>query len=80
MILPAKHLPHDRSLAVIGAEILRVIDEGRTVSELWEAVKAKRTAAASPLGFDWFVLALDMLFAIAAIEIQDGVVVAGKPS
>ncbi len=76
MILPAKHLPQDRSLAGIGAEILGVLDDGRTISELWERVRAARPISSPPLSFDWFVLALDMLFAISAIDVIDNVVVA----
>lgn len=68
MILPAKHLPQDRSLAGIGADILAELDDDRTVSELWERVRAARASTASPLSFDWFILALAMLYAISAID------------
>jgi hypothetical protein len=74
MILPAKHLPQDRSLAGIGVDILTQLDEGRTVSELWERVRSARTPSASPLSFDWFILALTMLYAISAIEYASNII------
>lgn len=74
MILPAKHLSPDRSLAGIGSDILAQLDEDRSVSELWERVRAGRSLAASPLSYDWFVLALTMLYAISAVEYSGHIV------
>ena len=76
MILPTKYLPHDRALLGVGAEILAQLKEPRTVSELWECVREDRNkrVAATPLSFDWFVLALNLLYAVTAIEFSNGVV------
>lgn len=76
MILPGKHLRKDRALMGIGGEILAQLDEGRTVSELWERVRLARanTPTIAPLTFDWFVLALTFLYAVSALEIAHGVV------
>ena len=73
MILPGKHLKPDRALLSVGGEILSVISEGSTVSELWLRVQDLRSRrdTASPLPFDWFVLALSLLYATGAID-QDG--------
>lgn len=70
MILPGKHLQPDRALLTIGGEILTALDEEGTVSAVWEAVRARRSRRenASPLPFDWFILALSLLYAIGAIE------------
>lgn len=75
MILPTKHLPPDRALLGIGAEILGQLLEPRSVSELWEAVKEtrSRTSNAAPLSFDWFVQALNLLYAISAVDYSNGV-------
>ncbi|CAN5415523.1 hypothetical protein BH09PSE5_BH09PSE5_46100 [soil metagenome] len=76
MILPTKHLPQDRALLGVGAEILSHLKEPRSVSELWETVgedRAKRSASA-PLSFDWFVLALNLLYALSAIDLSNGIV------
>ncbi|EGI76524.1 ABC-three component system middle component 6 [Hylemonella gracilis] len=75
MILPTKHLPPDRALLGIGAEILGQLVEPRSVSELWEAVKEarSRTPCPAPLSFDWFVLALNLLYAISAVDHSNGI-------
>jgi hypothetical protein len=41
-----------------------------TVSATWQKVQALRASreAASPLPFDWFVLALTLLYAISAVD------------
>lgn len=74
--MPTKYLPHDRALLGVGAEILAQLKEPRTVSELWECVREDRNkrVAATPLSFDWFVLALNLLYAVTAIEFSNGVV------
>lgn len=79
MILPAKHLVPDRSLVGIGADILAQLDEPRTVSELWERVRLARPVLASPLSFDWFVLALSMLFSISVVQFSNGIIAATAP-
>lgn len=76
MILPTKYLPHDRALLSVGAEILAQLSEPRSVSELWECVREDRlkSTVGSPLSYDWFLLALNLLYAICAIELCDGVI------
>jgi hypothetical protein len=76
MILPAKHLRHDRALLGIGAELLAELSEPRTISELWERARLARSAKAAPITFDWFILAVSFLYAISAIDYADGVVLA----
>jgi hypothetical protein len=76
LILPGKHLLQDRALLGVGAEILGHLDEERTISELWERVRSARGPAATPLSFDWFVLALTFLYSVAAIDLADGVITA----
>lgn len=78
MILPAKHLRHDRALLEVGADILAETEENRTVSELWERVRVSRGAkvGVDPLSFDWFVLSLSFLYAISALELKAGVITA----
>lgn len=74
MILPTKRLREDRALIGIGAEILRLLDERKTVSRLWDEFKRNRTDAVGRSTFDWFVLALDLLFMIGAITLERGLV------
>ncbi len=75
MVLPSKHLHQSRALLTIGAEVIRGLAEPRTVSALWEEFRmsgAESLGAPPRLTYDWFVLALDLLFAFGAIEISNG--------
>ena len=75
MILPTKRLPENRSILVIGANILRKLEEPKTTSRLWEEVKRSRQASKTDpqiLTYDWFVLALDFLFILQAVDIENG--------
>ncbi len=74
MILPTKRLNPDRALLSVGGEILHVLREPKTVSRIWDEIKKLRGAQPSnaPLTYDWFVLALDLLFTLNAIDIDRG--------
>jgi hypothetical protein len=74
MILPGKHLRHDRALLGVGGEILLQLNEPRTISELWERTRLSRGIKTTSISFDWFVLGLSFLFAIAAVDYTDGIV------
>ena len=77
MILPGKHLKQDRALLGIGSDILSVLEQELTVSELWQRVQSSRSSAARPISFDWFVLSLSFLYAIGAVRYERGVVKVG---
>jgi len=81
MILPSKHLPQERALLTIGATILGRLSSPVTVSALWEQMPraVAHQKAPPPLRYDAFVLALDLLFLIGAVELRDGLVVRGTP-
>lgn len=74
MILPTKRIPEDRSLLYVGAQILGLLDEPKTVSRLWDELQGVRARdrAFSPLTYDWFVLSVDLLYTVAAIDLQRG--------
>lgn len=76
MILPTKRLHQDRALLAVGAEVLRRLDEPKTVSRLWDEIqRAYRGRVASPtLTYDWFILSLDLLFAFNAIGLNHGLI------
>jgi cytosine/adenosine deaminase-related metal-dependent hydrolase len=80
VILPAKHLRHDRALIGVGADILAVLDGPSSFSSIGEAVSSARARRpdASPLSFDWFVLALCFLNAVSAIELVEGGLIAPR--
>ena len=72
MILPTKHLSEERSLLRIGAELLSLAEErkhcslgcGQTSKHI-----DKKNLLISPVTYDWFVLALDLLIIIDAIQV-----------
>ena len=71
MILPTKGITPDRALISLGAEILRLLDEPKTISRVWEDLRRAGTTDRD-LAFDWYVLALDLLFALGTISIDKG--------
>ncbi|MCG9078096.1 ABC-three component system middle component 6 [Laribacter hongkongensis] len=78
MILPSKHLPQDRALLTVGAHVLTFLVHPKTVSALWEELNRPDSSltAAMPrrITYDWFLLALDLLYALGTIELESGLV------
>lgn len=73
MILPSKHLSERRAVLTVGSEILELLDGPRTVSSVWEELRAgKEETKRRRLSYDWFVLALDLLFLMGAVVLRDG--------
>ncbi|MGE3809747.1 MAG: ABC-three component system middle component 6 [Gemmataceae bacterium] len=74
MILPTKHLSHERALLTVGGWILQRLTAPMTVSALWEATTSQRgvTGSTAPLRYDSFVLALDLLYALGVVDLQEG--------
>lgn len=76
MILPTKHIRPDRALIGVGADLLACLREPLTVSRLWDEIRTARGAStkAAPINYDWFVLSLDLLFMVGAVELDRGLV------
>ena len=74
MILPTKHIRRDRALLTVGGGLLVSLRDPMTVSRLWDEVRSKRgnPGEPAPINYDWFVLALDLLFMIGAVEFDRG--------
>lgn len=74
MILPTKHIRPDRALLAVGGDLLGALREPMTVSRLWDDVRRRRGDAGepAPINYDWFVLALDLLFMVGAVELDRG--------
>lgn len=74
MILPTKRINAERSLLSVGAGILSLLDEPKTVSRLWHEFKQARSQMAekSSVTYDWFILALDFLYALNGVKIEKG--------
>ena len=80
MILPSKHLSRERALLTVGAGILRILTRPMTESAIWEELRRplSHTDEVPTLGYDGFVLALDLLFLVGAIELRDGLLSKGS--
>lgn len=77
MILPTKHLRIDRSLIYVSYEVLELLGRRTTVSGLWMQIQVRHRAEgrAGEVTFDWFVLALDLLFMLELVEERNGFLV-----
>ncbi len=71
MILRTKGIPPRRALITVGAEILRELrDEAKTVSRLWNDFQGAR--GSRDVTFDWFVLGLNLLYLMGAVDFDRG--------
>lgn len=74
MILPTKHISSQHSILGAGSVVLTFLNKPQTVTALWN--KAREHPG---LGMYWrFILTLDFLFTIGAIEFQDGLITKSK--
>jgi hypothetical protein len=73
MITPTKGIAPDRALLAVGAQIAMQLDRPLTVSQTWSRLREWRrdNDHAAPLSFGWFVLALDVLYALGAVDLND---------
>lgn len=71
MILPTKGIGPDKALLSVGADILRNLKVPKTVSYLWADLR-NRNLETLQISFDWFVLALDLLFVMGVVEYASG--------
>jgi hypothetical protein len=74
MILPTKGLALDRALLSVGAEVLRRLDRPKTVSRLWDQVRDRQSSLLESVPYDWFLLALDLLYLCGAVDFEDGLI------
>jgi len=72
VILPSKHLPPERALLAVGARILRALNQPKTVTQLWNELRGTTITIHEAPTYDWFVLALDLLYVVGAIAITRG--------
>ncbi|MDO5286941.1 MAG: hypothetical protein Q4G45_09015 [Actinomycetia bacterium] len=73
MLLPTKGISPDRALLSVGGTLVELLQTPATVSGLWERFQA-RTASqgrGQRVTFDWFALALSMLFAVGVVRWND---------
>lgn len=78
MILPTKGIPSRQALVTRGGGVIRSLHEPKTVSHLWEELHSGKDFDQG-ITFDWFVLTLDFLFLIGAIELDRGRIRRAEP-
>lgn len=73
MILPTKRLNTSRSLLFIGAELLELLKKPKSVNHLWNLYSSKRNSnkEMGTVTFEWFNLALDLLFVLNLVEVKN---------
>jgi hypothetical protein len=71
VILPTKGIAPNKALLAIAGEILRSLDEVKTVSRLWDDFR-KHSDPSAEIPFDWFILGLDLLFIFGCVEFDRG--------
>jgi len=74
MILPTKHIKLSNSLLTLGAVMLKKINNGQTVTLLWEKTKNMSEVKS----FERFTLGLDLLCILDLVEFKDGLLVRVK--
>lgn len=74
MILPTKRLGPERAMLTVGAEILSLLTEPKTVSRLWNELShiVNNRSSIRMITYDWFVLTLDLLYMLDSIEMEHG--------
>lgn len=70
MILPTKHISVDQSMIGSGATILKSLKDPKTLSALWRSCKSHTNVRS----YQRFVLTLDFLYCVGAIEMKEGFV------
>lgn len=74
MILPTKRLSVENSLLGVSTDALRLLDEPKPISRLWDDFRRHRDPSdrSRAVSFEWFVLALDFLFIAGAVYFENG--------
>ena len=68
MILPSKNIPTDRALLSVSAWLYDELSLPKSISRLWDDLRKKWSQR--PLAYQWFLLALDLLYTIDLIELR----------
>lgn len=75
MLMPTKHIKTENALVGVGGDVLAQLDKPKTVSRLFFDLQKLREESELPtLQFDWFLLALDFLYAVDAITLDAGLI------
>lgn len=70
MIMPSKYIKEKDTLLGISASIMPYLNHGQPVSGLWETLKKESITT----NFERFILALDLLFILGIIKIENNII------
>jgi len=70
VILPTKHIPTSHSLLGVGAKVLAAVERPKTLVALWDQLREQPEVGT----FARLILALDLLYAMSAIDLVDGLI------
>lgn len=70
MILPDKNIKLEYSLLNCGALVLESLEVPLTISALWEKLKEQKVF----VGYEKFILTIDLLYMINGIENENGLI------
>ena len=70
MILPTKYVSLDKSLLGAGAVVLSILARPMTTTAIWEQVKQSPEVGT----YVRFVLVLDFLYTVGAIDLAEGLI------
>mgnify|MGYP003383413990 CR=1 FL=1 len=68
MILPTKHIPTAHSLLGVAALVLSSLERPRTLTALWDRLCTEPQVGT----FGRLILALDLLYAVGAVDFDEG--------
>lgn len=81
MIAPTKGIAPQRALLTVGAQVIEASErQSLTVTQTWRRLQKWRVDHGhnAPVPFWWFVLALDVLYALGIVELRDDLLVFRK--
>lgn len=73
MILPSKHIRFSESLLGLGAVLLNIINEPKSIDEIWikySEINNRKNKFPAYHNFDNIILSLNYLFVIGAVSID----------
>ncbi len=73
VLLPNKYIHEERTIIKAGGRLISLLEDPMTVTQVWEKYKIIQDKSQLPqVPFDLFILTLDFLYAIGAIEFKKG--------
>ena len=73
VLLPNKYVHEERTVIMAGGKLIHLLANPLTVTQLWENYKIHQDKSKLPqVPFDLFILTLDFLYVVGALEFRKG--------